>query len=181
MSILATSTTAQVFVTTYGVGNLQGFGMGKWFDLTDYTDKEAFIEAALAYAKNELNDHDPELCFPDYEGEAFLDGELYCESYLSSLVFDIIQLDSHDFDMLKAYVKATGERLEDVERQLEEAQERFAGEFENDEDFAYQTLESLGNLDNLPPFISCHIDWSGVARDLMMDYYSANGYYFQAY
>jgi len=33
-----------VFVTTYAIGNEHGFAVGKWFDLSEYSDKDEFIE-----------------------------------------------------------------------------------------------------------------------------------------
>lgn len=173
--------TAEIFVTTYGVGNEQGFACGKWFDLTDYSEKDNFLEAATQYARQELGDNDPELCFPDYEGEAFLDGKLYSECSLSKAIFDIISLDSSDYALLLAYTNATGEDITDVADQLSRAQDYVVGEYEDDEAFAYEMVSDSYNLDDMPGFLTCHINWSGVARDLMMDYVSADGYYFRSH
>ena len=47
---------ARIFVTSYAIGNNDGFGVGKWFDLEDYSEKSAFIEAATDYVKNDLGE-----------------------------------------------------------------------------------------------------------------------------
>ena len=54
------------------------------------------------------------------------------------------------------------------------------GQADSDEDFARETVESCYNMDDWPSFLVYHIDWEGVARDVMMDYLTDNGYYFHA-
>lgn len=172
-----TTTTASVFVTTYGVGNEQGFATGKWFDLTDYSDKDEFIEAATEYAQDVLGDHDPELCFADYES-SFADLDLISECHVDSQVWDLFDMDSSDLDMVIAYTSNVGVNgsFEDM---LSEAQDCYQGQYDSDADFAQETLQDCGYLEDLPSFIECHIDWDGVARDLMMDYFEVNGHYFR--
>lgn len=54
---------ARVYVGTYAKYN-NGSLFGKWLDLSDYSDKEEFIEACWELHKDE---EDPELMFQDYE------------------------------------------------------------------------------------------------------------------
>ena len=58
---------ARVYATTYGTYN-RGSYAGKWFDLEEYTDRDAFLTAAKKYVVGTLNDYDPELMFLDFEG-----------------------------------------------------------------------------------------------------------------
>lgn len=176
MTTLNTAT-ASVFVTTYGVGNEQGFATGKWFDLADYSDKDDFEEAAIEYAQEVLGDDDPELCFSDYETN-FSKMDLISECYIDEKVWELLELDGHDFEMLVAYASyyGYGDAVSDL---LEQAQDCYQGQYDSDEDFAQELLEECGYLNDLPSFIECHIDWSGVARDLMMDYFESDGYYFR--
>lgn len=169
--------TASVFVTTYGVGNEQGFATGKWFDLNDYSDKDEFIEAATEYAQDVLGDHDPELCFADYES-GFADLNLISECYVDSQVWELLEMSDSDLDMLVAYTSNVGMNGS-VDEMLEEAQENYQGQYDNDEDFAAELLEDCGYLNDLPSLVECHIDWQGVARDVMMDYFEVNGHYFR--
>jgi len=62
----------------------------------------------------------------------------------------------------------------------ENIEERYCGQFNSDGDFAmdfYDGVYGLSKLDELFPGL--HVDWEGTARDLMMDYYEDNGYYFR--
>ncbi|MCO5748756.1 antirestriction protein ArdA, partial [Citrobacter freundii] len=58
------TTTPAVYVGTYHKYNC-GSLTGKWFDLTDFDEKEDFLDACHALHANE---HDPELMFQDWEG-----------------------------------------------------------------------------------------------------------------
>ena len=79
-----------------------------------------------------------------------------------------------DEEVVDAYIELVGEEYAEVDS-LEES---YQGEWESDEDFVQELLESTGDLpENLPSYI--HIDWEGTARDIMYDYSEVNGYYFR--
>ena len=178
MTLLATSTaTASVFVTTYGVGNRYGFATGKWFDLTEYSDKDEFIEAATEYAKKELKDFDPELCFSDYES-SFSKLDLISECSIDSDVWEVLAMSEYDLEILTAYVDATGCNIESVSDLLDEAKDCYAGYWESDEDYASDYLEDSGYMKDLPLIIANNLDLDGVARELLQSMAESNGHYF---
>ena len=179
MILLATVTTtkASVFVTTYGVGNRFGFATGKWFDLTQYSDKDEFIEAATKYAQEELKDFDPELCFSDIEC-SFSSLELISESYIDSDVWEVLEMSDYDLEILTAYKDAMGCEIESVSDSLDEAKDCYAGYWESDEDYASDYLEESGYMVNLPPIIANNIDLEGVAKELLQGMGESNGHYF---
>ena len=79
-----------------------------------------------------------------------------------------------DEEVVDAYIELVGEEYAEVDS-LEES---YQGEWESDEDFVQELLESTDDLpENLPSYI--HIDWEGTARDIMYDYSEVNGYYFR--
>jgi len=53
------------------------------------------------------------------------------------------------------------------------------GEIEDDEDFAYETAESIGAIDKNASWPQTCIDWEQAAKELMYDYSEHNGYYFR--
>ncbi len=181
MSNLAinTTATASVFVTTYGLANQHGFAYGEWFNLTDYSSKEEFLEDATTYV-NGLGDFSPEFCFSDYEA-SFEVKEFVNESWVSEELWDLLELSSYELNMVTAYISYCGLQGKAVSELMEEAQEHFVGEYASSEDFAYETVQELGCLDNIPDFIACHIDYEGIARDLMIEHFSVNNYYFRSY
>ena len=69
--------------------------------------------------------------------------------------------------------------LLEVEDWASEAEENYSGEFYNDEEFAESLLEETENLDSLPTIIRYNLDWSGIANDIMNDYFEVGGHYFR--
>lgn len=63
--------------------------------------------------------------------------------------------------------------------QPSDIEEAYQGKYNSDEDFAQQTCEDLGEVPkDFPAYI--HIDWEWTAREIMMDYSTANGHYFRS-
>lgn len=58
--------------------------------------------------------------------------------------------------------------------------EAYQGSYDNDEDFAQETAESLGAIDKNANWPMNCIDWEYAAKELMYDYSEHNGYYFRA-
>ena len=88
--------TARLYVGTYAAYN-NGSIKGAWLDLEDYSDREAFLEACAELHKGES---DPEFMFQDYEGfpKAF-----YSESNVTAELWDWLELDEHDRELLEVY------------------------------------------------------------------------------
>lgn len=63
--------------------------------------------------------------------------------------------------------------------ELDKIEEAYAGKFDSDEDFAVEMLESTGDLNSIPESLRYYFDYAAFARDLMMDYFEADGYYFR--
>ena len=171
-----------VFVTSYAVGNEHGFAAGKHFDLSDFSDKEEFIEAAQEYMSKTWGDHDPELAFPDYE-IPFNDENLISEGHISSELWEVMALDEDDLKMVEAFIGAFGNyENQSVSELLEQAQGKLRGQWESDSDMAYDHVEETGAISaDTPDFIRNAIDYDSVAECLMQDYTEHNGYYFYAH
>jgi antirestriction protein len=58
-------------------------------------------------------------------------------------------------------------------------EELYQGEYDNDEDFAYQMADGLGLVPEGYSWPTSCIDWTAAARDLMMDYGVSGGHYFR--
>ncbi len=145
------NTTPRVYVGTYAKYN-DGSIAGKWLDLDDYSDHETFIAACQELHKDE---HDPELMFQDWEN--IPDG-MIGESHLSADVFDWLELDDKDKQILQAYrdnIDQTGS--------LEDATDAYNGTFNNKEDFAEDLFQSIYTI---PKELENYIDYERVVRDL---------------
>ena len=73
---------ARVYVGTYNKYN-SGTLLGKWLDLSDYSDKDEFLEACRELHKYE---QDPKYMFQDYEN---IPETLISESWLSDKFFEL--------------------------------------------------------------------------------------------
>ena len=178
-TLISSTATASVFVTSYAVGNQTGFANGKWFDLTDFSDKDEFIEAATDYVIEHLGDEDPELCFSDYES-SFSNNELISEGGISAKVWEILELTNDDLEILHAYIGALGSSnsCDSISELLEQAQNTHIGHWSDQSDFGYDQMAQRMDLDSLPCEIAGSIDWEKVGEELSWDYLEFDGHYF---
>jgi antirestriction protein len=158
---------ASVYVGTYAKYN-NGSIKGAWVDLTKFNDEGEFLDYCRELHKDE---EDPEFMLQDFEE---FPKRYYSESGLNEDLWNWLALDDHEKDILEAYLECFG-----YDGTIEDAMDAYQGQYDNDIDFTMQLLESCGDIPkDLPSYI--HIDWEGTARDIMMDYSSANGFYFRA-
>lgn len=155
---------AKIYVGTYAKYN-NGSIEGKWLDLEDYSDKEEFYEACAELHEDE---EDPEFMFQDYE-ECL---GMVSESFIDEKIFELLQSD-HDIEAIEAYMYCYGEW---DEQRFEDA---YVGEWKDDEDFAYDQAEQMGDIEKDVRWPYTCIDWASAARDLMWDYTEHNGHYFR--
>ncbi len=178
---MSNSLIARAFVTTFAVGNSQGYSVGQWFDLEDYSDKDEFMAAAYDYAKTKLGDNDPELCFSDYELEfnsPVKQRNLISENGISPTVWDLFDMSDRDIEILEAFLDNSdmvGDSLTDT---LEKAQNNHAGEYESLEDYARQYLENSGEMDTLSDIVLNSIDFTDMGRRLTDDMNVCGNHYF---
>jgi antirestriction protein len=153
----------------------EGVLEGRWFDIEGLTKDEHMEELQDWLA--ELSEKYDRLCeewiLGDVEG--IPDG-FYHEYGLSEELwqFNEVVSSSHlDEDIILAAMECGFEP--------EEAEDRYVGSYASDADFAQELTEEVGYLpEELPAWIECHIDWEGVARDLMVDHSTSRGHYFHA-
>lgn len=167
---------ARVYVGTYAKYN-NGSLFGKWLDLSDYSDKDEFIETCRELHKDE---EDPELMFQDYEN---FPEALISESWLSENFFELrdaieklsetqqeaffVWCDYHNSDISE----------EDADNLISSFEDEYQGEYQDEEDYAYEIVEQGYEL---PEFAKTYFDYSAFARDLFMtDYWMDNGFVFR--
>lgn len=166
---------AQIYVGTYAKYN-NGSIFGKWFDLSDYSDKDEFIEACQELHGDE---EEPELMFQDYENipEAFIS-----ESWLSEKFFEvrdaIEKLSETEQEAFFVWCDHKSHNIseEDVDDLIYSFNDEYKGEYKDEEDFAF---EIVGECYELPDFARRYFDYSDFARDLFItDYWMEDGFVF---
>jgi antirestriction protein len=145
--------TARIYVGTYAKYN-SGSIKGAWLDLEDFSDRDSFYAACGELHKDE---QDPELMFQDYEG---FPKSFYSESNVPSELFDWLELDEHDRELLAAYQEGV-----DESGTIDQARDAFAGKADSEEDWAAEWLEETGGLEGVPEHLKNYIDFAAYARD----------------
>lgn len=144
---------ARVYVGTYRKYN-EGSIKGAWLDLDDYSDKDEFLEACHELHKDE---EDPELMFQDYEG---FPSEYYSESSIDPKLWDWLELDDDDRELLAVYLEHANQ-----DGTIEEARDNFAGKYDSESDWAENFLDDTGALNEVPENLRSYIDFESYARD----------------
>lgn len=72
------------------------------------------------------------------------------------------------------YIAQTGDE------DLDDFQEAYSGEFDSDEDFAQDMAEQTADMPKDLHWPLYCIDWTYAAKELMMDYFEIDGYYFRS-
>ena len=84
---------------------------------------------------------------------------------------------SYEEEVYQAYIDGIGEEY----ATQEDCEEAYQGQFNSDEDFAEDMAESLGSIPqaNSSEWPLYCIDWEWASRELMMDYFEIEVYYFR--
>ncbi len=159
-----TDTTARVYVGTYAKYNA-GSLHGKWLDLEDYSDRDAFLEACAAIHSDES---DPELMFQDFEGFPRC---WYCESSAPpDIVWEWLELDDNEREAFALYADHVG-----GDATVEDFRDAYCGQWKSGGEYAEQTADDCGNVPkDFPSWIV--IDWEASWEcNLRHDYFSEDG------
>jgi len=152
----------RIYVGTYAKYN-DGSIAGKWLDLNDYEDINAFYKACKKLHKDES---DPELMFQDWE---YIPSSMIWESGLNEEFYDFLNVVNASNLSYEIYLAAIDDGFD-----FNDLEDNHMGEFDNDEDF---TIEMLGEPE-VEHFAHYYINWARCARDYMMDFFEIEGHYF---
>jgi antirestriction protein len=162
----------KLYVGTYGKYN-SGSIEGEWLTLSDYTDKDDFLEAC---AKLHSDESDPEFMYQDFEG---FPRNLYSESGLSGELFKYVQAIT---DMSDEEREAFDDFMDnDSDNDVERFKEAYQGHYDSMTEFAEHLLDDIGDLQQIPERLRYYFDFEAYARDLELggDYWiSDNGHVF---
>lgn len=166
---------ARIYVGTYAKYN-NGSIFGKWFDLSDFTDKDDFMTACAELHKDE---EDPEFMFQDWEN---IPDDLICESWLSDNFFEvrdaIENLNNEEQEAFLIWCNHCSQNLssKDINELISSFQDDYQGKYDDEEDYAYHIVEECYNL---PEFALSYFDYEKFARDLFIgDYWFEDGFVF---
>lgn len=176
---------ARIFLTDYAsYNNGTQFEFGHWVDLSQFDTADELGEYISnhfeeADRKSPLDSPREEIMITDYEG---FPEELYSESMSFDTLFEFFERaeNSHyDIEVIEAYAEIGAYKLSDVDAFFDALEEAYQGGYKSDEDFAEETAEQLGLINENASWPHSCIDWERAAHELMYDYYESNGHYFR--
>lgn len=159
-----------IYISTYGKYD-NGSLCGLWIDLSTFNNYKEFLTFCFAIHADE---EEPELMVQCSEGVPLE----WCNNLPLKDLFDKTLRYS---ELCQAYcAEAVNDFLEYID-DLEKFEEAYCGQWESEEDFAYDFVnESFGLNDKLGT-LACYFDYDALARDLFMVNYKmgSNGYVFR--
>ncbi len=133
---------ASVYVGTYAKYNYSSI-YGEWLKLANYNSTSEFYDACKVLHHDE---EDPEFMFQDYEN---IPKGLIAECWMSDKIFVVLKaLEELDESRQEAFLIwcDNGHRKlseEDVKDLLSDFDNDYIGEYESEEDFAYEQVEQM--------------------------------------
>jgi antirestriction protein len=157
------TTTPRLYVGTYAKYN-NGSIKGDWLELENYSDREAFLEAARELHSDES---DPELMFQDYES---FPACWYSESSAPPDIFwEWLELEENERLAFGAYADNMGGEVS-----IDDFRDAYCGEWDDGATYAESTAEDCGEIPKeIPNWIV--IDWEASWNcNLRHDYFTAD-------
>ena len=157
-----------VYVTTYKKYDEKNLS-GEWLTLGNYKNYENFIQACKDLHKDEEN---PKLMFFNWKGAKVF--KLFIQEYgIDENIFLINDLGEIE-DYVIAYIAYVGEVSQEI---VEDAQEKYVGEFENYEELGRYFVEEIYAME-IPKGLEYYIDYEKYGRDISYDLIEVGDYYF---
>ena len=168
---------AAIYVGTYAKYNA-GSLFGKWFNLSDFTDKDEFMEACKKLHKDE---DDPEFMFQDREN---IPEELVSESWISEKFFElrdkVEDMDATEQEAFTIWLDYESRDLskDDADDLVKKFKDDYIGKYDEEEDYAREVVEQCYEVSD---FVLNYFDYAAFARDLFNgDYKHIDGFVFHA-
>lgn len=169
---------ARVYVGTYNKYN-SGSLFGKWLDLSDYSDKDEFMEACRELHKDE---QDPEYMFQDYEN---IPEALISESWLSDKFFElrdaIEELNETQQEAFFIWCEDANKDFnkEDADSLVSAFTDDYIGQYDSEEDYAEEYIRETQDLSD---FMLQYFNYAQYAIDLFCSgYWFKDGFVFCRY
>ena len=167
---------AKIYVSSYKKYTEDSL-FGKWLVLSDYSDMDEFMAACKELHSDES---DPEFMFQDFEA---IPDSLISESWLSENFFPLrdalVELSDNEQEAFLVWCNNGSYDLdsEDCHDLISSFKDEYFGEYESEEDFAYNLVEDCYNL---PEFALTYFDYEKFAKDLFIgDFWYDSGFVFR--
>ena len=169
---------AEVFVMTKAnFGSSAHGNQGKWFDLTEFTNRDDFLIAAKKYITEELGSDDAP--YISNHNVSFNTLGLIDEPTIKSALWSLLALDDQEkIDIVCHFVPCYGFIDGDMTETIEQALDRFHGKFDTELDAVEHYVYKQSWLDFVAPEIKNSIDMDVLSEKVMKRMKSKLGYYY---
>ncbi len=157
------ATEARIYCGTYAKYNA-GSIKGAWLTLSDYADRDEFLDACRELHKDES---DPELMFQDFEG---FPRAWYSESSVPDILWEWLDLGDDERDAFAVYADHMGGDVT-----IDAFRDCYQGTRDSEADFAEEIATETGCIpEDMPSWIV--IDWQATwSCNLRFDYWCERG------
>jgi antirestriction protein len=163
MKTTTMTTAPRLYVGTYAKYN-NGSIKGQWLDLSDYSSREEFMEAAEALHSDES---DPEIMYQDFEG---FPRAWYSESSAPpAILWEWLELSEDEQDAFGAFLAYR------PDGDIDDFRDAYAGTHDSEADFCENLAEETGAVPkDFPAWLV--IDWEATWNcSIRHDYFSERG------
>ena len=164
------TTTFAIYVASLSDYN-NGFHHGQWINIDSTTTKDdvnaVIFDKILATSPStkKYGELAEEWAVHDYENfPSQLIGS-YGGCDINTLIAYATAVEEHGA-AIEAYMSYYGDS---VKESVEQFEDRYAGVYEDEEDYAYELVESTGMLHGVAESIKTYFDYESFARDLFLD------------
>lgn len=158
--------TPKVYVGTYGKYN-DGDLSGEWVDLTDFSDKDEFIDYCMDLHNDE--EYEPELMFQDWEN---IPDKFISESSIDEELWEYIELlEEYDADFIKDIMHECS--LNDIDELREALDDMIVYHTDSTKTAVMMYVEEVGEEKN-PEFCERYFDYEAFGRDIRLDGFIEN-------
>ena len=165
----------KIYLTDLAAYNA-GYLIGEWIELPiKEKELEEKLENILKKGGEICNEIHEEYFITDYESD-ILDINEYSNIYdLNNKAQKLLELNDYELKIVKFLLNEY--LLNNIEEAIENIDNVILHEDQTLQDLAYELVEELYDIDNLPSLISTNIDYAGIAKDLEMEgrYYEIEG------
>lgn len=138
----------QVFVTSQEAVE-ENYNVGKWFNLSKYQSKEAFIAAAKKYVTANIRGLDHVLYFANRRADFDIFESFINTDDVSRQIWDALKMSESELKLVDGWYSFYGVADGGVVDTLEVAKRTFEGKFEDEAAYAVNHLKKYGASDEL--------------------------------
>lgn len=153
----------KIYLTNLGKYN-EGELIGEWVELPASNE-----ELQEVFDRIGINEEYEEYFITDYECDFYKVGEYDDLDELNEIAEQIEELNEEESDIVKSLISELDYTLDEAIEKVNSGDYRIYYDCDDMEDVAYQVVDELGYLDNIPDNVANYFDYESFGRDLEIE------------